>query len=156
VTYPTVDQLLATSDLPETDFPVTPWGVTLRVRPPSLEQQEQIIRHAQLVAARQARKDAQSIAPDFPWQALMPDRGYDWLTFCVKTLRLCVTCPVLTDAQAQQMKDKNPHAVEQLVNFIWDRGKLSGERIRAIVQEHAGPDPAADTQAAAVLARTDD
>jgi hypothetical protein len=149
VSYPSVDQLLAAADLPETDITVSGWGVTLRVRPPSLAQQEQIIRASQIAAVRQARIDAAKLGPDLPWQALLPADGRDWLTYCVETLRLCVVSPQLTEAQARQLRDKNPHVVEPIVAYIWDRGRLDQAAIAAIVHDLAGPDPQTQTAPAA-------
>lgn len=150
--YASAEDLLCAEDCPAYDVRVPHWRsagrvLLLRVRAPSLAQQEAIHREAKIAAVRKARRDAAALGGGIPWAALLPADGCDWETFCLATLRECVVAPQLNEAQARQFAKKNPDAVESLVTFIWALVELDEAAIAAHVRALAGDAPSDDAPA---------
>ena len=119
--YASVAAILECSDLPEATLHIPHWRIggkaaAVRVRALSLEERERV----------------QQV------QSTMDQYCLTWHLGCLN--------PPLTIEQANALRRKNPHAVEQGANFIWLLSALDQEWIAHVVetQTNAPPAEAAD------------
>ena len=122
--YASVDDILACSDLAEATIRVPHWKrngaqLVLRVRALSLEQKDAVLRESR-------GKDGQ----------------LDEVAQICATLREGCMVPRFTAAQAEQLRTKNPTALDQVAKFIWTLSALDQELIDALVQQLTGAAPA--------------
>lgn len=135
--YASVDDLLTCVDLAEADVRVPLWGkggqpLLLRARALSLAEENAAHHAARMALVRTAQ------------QAKLPPPGpddEDWGTLVLETIQRGVVAPHLTPAQAQQLRDKNPHALEQLYAFIVSLRAFTPAALDALVQALAGTPP---------------
>lgn len=118
--YASVDDILACSDLTEAIVRVPHWkrngaALALRVRALSLEQKDRILRESR------AR-----------------DGQLDEVAQICATLREGCLMPRFTAPQAEQLRTKNPTALEQVAKFIWSLSALDQDLIDAVVQTLTG------------------
>lgn len=121
--YASVDDILACSDLPEATVRVPHWKrngaqLVLRVRALSLEQKDAVLRESRT-----------------------GDGQIDEVAQICATLREGCMVPRFTAAQAEQLRSKNPTALEQVAKFIWTLSALDQELIDALVQSLTGAAP---------------
>jgi len=116
--YATVSQILGCDDLPHATLHIPHWRVNgapvaIRVRALSLMERDRVQRESDAVAQ-----------------------------YCL-TWQLACVVPTFTEAQANQLADKNPHAVEQGARFMWLLSALDQDWIDHVVTTQTAA-PAAD------------
>lgn len=124
--YASVDDILACSDLAEAIIRVPHWKrngaqLVLRVRALSLEQKDLVLRESRT-------KDGQ----------------LDEVVQTCATLREGCMVPRFTAAQAEQLRTKNPTALNQVATFIWTLSALDQDLIDGLVQQLTGAAPPPD------------
>ena len=134
--YASADDLLGVDDLPEYDVTIRRWqksgaALKVRVRALDLNAQEAI----DIAALIQHPKTNEWVRSGAAYEAA--------------TLQYGVSVPRLSEAQASLMRAHNPTIIGAITRFIWALSAIPQATIEALVNDLAGPAPAAPPDAGA-------